>query len=230
MDIALVHGSYHGAWCWDLLVPELARRGHRVVTVDLPTSDPAQGGQAYADVIVKAIEPLSNPVLVGHSMAGLVIPLVAARQPVRRLVFLAAFLAQPGKSANDQRKAETIEGKMPLKTAEFTDLGDDVWMIGPNTARELFFHDAPAKVAAWAAARLRPQCYRVFSEASPLRAWPKVESSYIVCRDDRAMNPDWGREVAKRRLRTEAIEIAGSHSPFLTRPGELALTLDKILG
>jgi pimeloyl-ACP methyl ester carboxylesterase len=230
MDIALVHGSYHGAWCWDLLAPELERRGHRVVTVDLPTSDPGLGARAYADVVLKAIEPLSKPVLVGHSMAGLVTPIVAAEQSVSRLVFLAAMLAQPGKSANQQRKSEPIDGLVPPKTAEWTDLGDDVWMIGPNTARELFFHDAPARVAAWAAARLRPQSYRVFNEVSPLKAWPKVESSYIVCRDDRAFNPDWGREAARRRLKVEPIEIAGSHSPFLTRPGELALTLEKILG
>lgn len=229
MDIVLVHGSYHGAWCWDLLVPELERRGHRTVAVDLPTADPGAGAAEYANVVIAAIESGSEPVLVGHSMGELVIPLVAAARPVRRLVFLAAMLPSPGKSTNDQRKAEPIDGLIPPTTAEWSDLGDDVWMVGPNTATELFFHDAPPDIAAWATARLRPQSYRVMNELTPLAAWPKVESDYIVCRDDRALNPAWGRTAAHERLGIEAAEIDGSHSPFLTRPAELAELIDTLV-
>ena len=97
-------------------------------------------------------------------------------------------------------------------------------MVGPNTATELFFHDAPASLAAWATKRLRPQSYRIFNETSPLTTWPDVESRSIVCRDDRAINPDWVRAAARERLGVEAIEIDGAHSPFLTRPVELART------
>lgn len=97
MDIVLVHGAYHGAWCWDFLRPELERFGHRVVTVDLPISD-----------------------------------------------------------------------------------------------------------------------------------WPEVECRSIVCRDDRTLNPVWVRSSARQRLGVEAIEIGGGHSPFLTRPAELARLLDAM--
>jgi pimeloyl-ACP methyl ester carboxylesterase len=93
MDIALVHGSYHGAWCWDFLAPELERLGHRVVTLDLAITDPTLGAADYATTVTKALEGTSEPILVGHSMAGLVIPLVASQRPIRRLVFLAAFIA-----------------------------------------------------------------------------------------------------------------------------------------
>ena len=177
MDIALVHGSFHGSWCWDLLRPELERLGHRVIVMDLPISDPTIGAEGYAQAVDSALDPRSEPVLVGHSMAGLVLPLVAARRPVRRLVFLAAFLAAPGKSANDQRAAEPVDGRIPPTTAEWTDLGDDVWMIGPNTATEIFFDDVPAELAIWATQRLRPQSYRVVMETSPLGEWLTWASS-----------------------------------------------------
>jgi pimeloyl-ACP methyl ester carboxylesterase len=228
MDIALVHGSYHGSWCWAFLRPELERLGHRVITPDLAISDPGLGAADYAKSVAAAIDPASEPVLVGHSMAGLVIPLVAALRPIRRLVFLTAFLPSPGKSANEQRATEAIDGRVPPKTAEWTDLGNDVWMVGPNTATELFFHDAPAAAARWATQRLRPQSYRVMNEITPLTTWPDVESRSIVCRDDRALNPDWIRAASRERLGVEAIEMAGAHSPFLSRPGELARVLDSL--
>jgi pimeloyl-ACP methyl ester carboxylesterase len=229
MDIALVHGSYHGAWCWDFLRPELERLGHRVITMDLPITDPTLGAADYARAIEDVLEPASEPVLVGHSMAGLITPLVAARRPVRRLIFLAAFLPSPGKSANEQRAIEAVDGRIPPRTAEWTDLGSDVWMVGPTTATELFFHDAPAAVSRWATKRLRPQSYRVMNETTPLEAWPDVESRSIVCRDDRAINPVWVRAAARERLGVEPVELSGGHSPFLTRPNELAQLINSLV-
>jgi pimeloyl-ACP methyl ester carboxylesterase len=195
----------------------------------MPISDPGLGASEYAAAVVAAIGRASEPVVVGHSMAGLVIPLVAAMQPVHRLVFLAAFMAQPGRSANQQREGEPIDGRVPLATAEWTDLGRDVWAIGSATAGELFYHDVPADLAAWATSRLRPQSYAVFSEPCPLASWPVVPADAIVCRDDRAINPEWVRSAARQRLGVEAREIEGGHSPFLTRPVELARILDAII-
>lgn len=84
-------------------------------------------------------------------------------------------------------------------------------------------------MAEWATQRLRPQAYGVMDEITPLTAWPDVESRYIVCRDDRASNPEWGRSAARERLGVEAIEIDGGHSPFLGRPAELARLLDSLV-
>jgi pimeloyl-ACP methyl ester carboxylesterase len=228
VDIALVHGSYHGSWCWDFLRPELERLGHRVVAVDLPISQPGLGATEYAGVVEAALDSAAEPVLVGHSMGGLVIPLVATRRQVRRLIFLAALLPSPRRSANDQRRAEPIDGRKPLTTAQWTDLGKDVWAVGAATATELFYHDALPAVARWATARLRPQCHKVMSELTPLREWPDVACRSIVCRDDRALNPQWGRTAARERLGIDAVEIDGAHSPFLTRPAELARLLDTL--
>jgi pimeloyl-ACP methyl ester carboxylesterase len=197
--------------------------------MDLPISEPAAGLADYADAITIAMDGLSDPVVVGHSMAGLVIPLVAERRRVSKLIFLAAFLPVPGESLGEQREREPIDGTVPPKTAEWTDLGENVWMVGPNTAIELFYPDARPGDAAWAVSQLRPQGYKFMSEPSSLSAWPDVPSRFIVCHDDVAINPHWCRAAARDRLGTEAVEIAGAHSPFVTRPAELAELLATML-
>jgi pimeloyl-ACP methyl ester carboxylesterase len=229
MDIALVHGNFHGAWCWDLVRPELEGRGHRVYAIDLPITDPAAGAAEYANVIEDVLPPDCEPVIVGHSMGGLIIPLVATRRAVRRLIFLAALLPKPGISANDQRGLEPIDALEPPSAVEWVDMGDNVWAIGPNTATELFFYDVPSDVTRWALDRLRPQSYRILGEVTPLDAWPDVPASSIVCRGDRSINPAWVRTAARERLGTEAVEIEGGHSPFLSRPAELAALIDSLL-
>ena len=75
--IALVHGAFHGAWCWDHLRPELEDRGFAVVAPDLPCDDPSAGCVAYADTVVTALADVHDEVIiVGHSLGGLTIPLV----------------------------------------------------------------------------------------------------------------------------------------------------------
>jgi hypothetical protein len=63
----LVHGAWHGAWCWSRLLPELEARGHRSVVMDLPVEDGDATFEEYADVV-----------LVGHALGAMVLPLVAA--------------------------------------------------------------------------------------------------------------------------------------------------------
>ncbi|HEV8699616.1 MAG TPA: alpha/beta hydrolase [Candidatus Limnocylindrales bacterium] len=229
MNVVLIHGSYHGAWCWDLFRPELERAGHVVTAVDLPIQDSTAGASVYAETVLDAVDRATPTIVVAHSMAGLVGPLVAAKCKVARLVFLAAFLPTPGLSANMQRGTEAIDPATVPTTAEWTDLGDDVWAIGPNTAREIFFHDATDDVASWSVARLRPQSYRIMNEITPLTIWPDVPAAYVVCRDDHAISAEWGRTAARERLHVEPLEIDGGHSPMLTRPAELALLLEPLL-
>ena len=228
MNLVLIHGSYFGSWCWQLVTPELERLGHRVTAVDLPISERGRGASDYADVVIEGSDWADAPVLVAHSMAGLVAPIVAARREVRRMIFIASFLAKPGQSAMDQRAAEPIDPTTPAATSEWIDLGDGLWSVGPNTARETFMHDASDEVAAWAMPQIRPQFYGVMSEITPLANWPAAASDYVVCRDDHATNPDWGRRAAIERLGVTATEIDGGHSPMLTRPTELAALVDAL--
>ena len=81
---ALVHGGWHGAWSWELLTPLLRNAGHGVVAMDLPIEDGSATYETYVDVVCVAIEGCDDDVVVvGHSMSGHTIPLVASRRPVR---------------------------------------------------------------------------------------------------------------------------------------------------
>jgi pimeloyl-ACP methyl ester carboxylesterase len=106
---ALVHGSWHGAWCWERLSPLLQEAGHDVVATDLPCDDGAASFQTYADVVCDALKGCSDDVvLVGHSLAGTTIPLVAVRRPVRHLVYLCALIPDIGRSLFDQFRDEPV--------------------------------------------------------------------------------------------------------------------------
>src|SRR5581483_545232 len=75
-------GTKWRSWCWNELRPHLERRGHGVIAPELPCDDPKAGFDDYADAVIDAIGTAYDVVLVGHSLAGLTITVVAARRPV----------------------------------------------------------------------------------------------------------------------------------------------------
>ncbi|MCW2751651.1 MAG: alpha/beta hydrolase, partial [Aeromicrobium sp.] len=72
---------------------------------------------------------------------------------------------------------------------------------------------------------LRPQAQTPYLEPCELTVFPSTPSTYITCADDRLVRPDWSRKVAAARLGATLVEVAGSHSPFLSRPADLAAVL-----
>jgi len=227
----LVHGAWHGPWCWADQVEALRRRGHDATAVTLPSDEIGAGAAAYADVIARAVREPGRDVVVGHSLAGLAIPLVPDRVRVGALVFLASLLPDPGRSWRDQLGAGRpmadwfhAEG-LPRQGRD--DQGRTVWPA--DVATELFYHDCPPQVAAAAAARLRPQSPTPVAEPTPLTAFPDVPMHYVGCRSDRAVSGAWAAETARARLGTEVTWLDGSHSPFLADPeglAEVLLTLE----
>jgi Alpha/beta hydrolase family len=226
----LVHGAGHGAWCWERLGPILEALGHRVFAMDLPCEDPAAGAARYAEVVDLVIPPANDLVLVGHSLAGLTIPLVAARRPVWRLVFLCALIPEFGRSLADQVVADPELYGPALRSHPGRVIGPDgiVSFRDEAAARDVFFHDCTPEDVRWAFARLRPQAAAPRREPCPLSAWPTGERAYILCREDRAISPAWSRRAARERLSVEPIELDGSHSPFVSRPSILAGVLDRL--
>lgn len=103
VTFGLVHGSGHRSSCWDPLVGELSRRGFRSVAVDLPCDRADAGAADYAEAVTGALRDVAGPlILVGHSLGGLTIPVVATRRPVALLVYLCAVLPDPGRSLAQQ--------------------------------------------------------------------------------------------------------------------------------
>ena len=155
---ALVHGAWHGAWCWERLAPELEARGHRVVAVDLPSDDATAMFETYAEVVVYALYADEDVVVVGHSLAGLTIPLVAARRPVRRLVYLCALAPVPGRSFTEQLSIEpdTLLPEYRAGLAGPDDEGMTRWQDEAR-ARAVLYADCGEGDARAAFARLRPQ-------------------------------------------------------------------------
>jgi pimeloyl-ACP methyl ester carboxylesterase len=226
MHFALVHGAYHGAWCWDLVRKELERDGHSTSAIDLPCEDPDAGAERYADLVVNAIpKGPASAVLVGHSLGGLTIPVAASMKPTLMTVYLCALVPVPGMSFDGQ-EVDIGTGFRPSKPAIRHEDGSSSWP--ESAAIEVFFHDCPPEIAKDAAARLRRQFWRVTQEITPLSEWPRTGSAYILCTADRMVSIDYGRRAAGSVLGIESVEIAGGHSPFLSRPRELADVLERL--
>jgi pimeloyl-ACP methyl ester carboxylesterase len=221
--LALVHGAYHGAWCWTRLIPELESRGLSTVAPDLPCDDPAAGLADYAATVEAATGGRDDVVLVGHSLGSLTIPLVASHRPVLRMIFLCSVPTGPG-PAIDGQLADMVTPEF-LAAPRFHDK-DGREVLGNQAARQLFFDDCPEAEACWAVSMLRPQSPRPLVEPTPLDQWPEVPQSVILATEDRAVRMSWAVPTARQRLGDlEPVLLPGSHSPFLSRPAALAEVL-----
>jgi pimeloyl-ACP methyl ester carboxylesterase len=227
---ALVHGAWHGARCWEQLTPLLQRAGHDVVTMDLPSEDGAATFDTYADVVCAALDGHGDDVvLVGHSYNGNTVAVVAARRPVRHLVYLCAMVPDIGRSVFDQMSDE-LQMLNPVAYEQGLSVPDEqlrqVW-TDLDLACAMFYGDCDEATTKAALDRLRPQSAYPAILPSSLAEFPAVKTTYIVCREDQILRPAWSRQTARERLGAELIELPGDHSPFYSRPSALA---DVLLG
>jgi pimeloyl-ACP methyl ester carboxylesterase len=220
----LVPGAGGQAWYWHRLVPELERRGHGAVAVDLPADDETAGLAAYADTVVAAAGRGSPLVVVAQSLGGLTAPLVCARLPVDLLVLVNAMVPLPGETGGDWW---TVTGQRAARVAYWEREGIDG---DPEDDAVMYFHDVPADVTAAAMQQPFAQSGRPFADPWPLSAWPDVPTKVVVGRDDRVFPAEFQRRIAAVRLGLTVDEVPGGHLMALARPIELADRLEDYLG
>lgn len=220
----LIPGAWHGAWCWERVAPLLMDAGHQVIAVDLPIEDTAVGCAGYRDVTLDAIgSETTDSVVVGHSAGGLTAPLVADALPgARGLVFLSALLPLPGSSLIEQNERESILLPDYQAGIEEDESGSRRWFDRDLCARTMYSGCAPGDVD-WAYARLRPQASTMYSEVTPLGAYPAVPVTDIRGDRDQLVSPAWAAAAVPDRLGVDSRVIAGAgHSSMLSHPDEVA--------
>lgn len=231
----LVHGAWHGAWCWRDVAPELERRGHTVEALDLPGHGDAPGDPGavtldeYVAAVCAAVERAPRPtVLVGHSFGGVSITAAAEELPERidLLVYLCAFLPTDGQSVVDLA-ATDFEDSLAAAN-QVVDAEAGVAWIEPAARRETLYGACAEADAEWAAARLVPE--GLAPQAQPVRVTPerggRVRRMYVETLRDRAIPPRKQRAmVAAAPARVRSID--GDHSPFLSAPDQVIARLEE---
>ncbi|MFN3274924.1 MAG: alpha/beta fold hydrolase [Paracoccus sp. (in: a-proteobacteria)] len=213
--IVLIHGAWHGGWCWDAVADRLRAMGHAVDAPDMPG-----GAATLADC--GAVVGEGPALLVGHSLGGMVIEALAARATA--LVHLCSYLPRPG----DSLAALDRMGGMPRNGPRNWPRDDQGRLLmPPEAAREMLYHDCPPPEVARALARLRPQPTGPMREPLP---GPRIAlpRHYILCRNDRAIAPGLQQAMLARAPVDQVHARDWGHSPFLSAPGELARLLDRI--
>jgi pimeloyl-ACP methyl ester carboxylesterase len=218
--LVLVHGAWHTPWCWQPLVAELPDVD--VVTVALPSSgtDPQSLGDltADADAVRSALAEVEGPVvLVGHSYGGMVVTEAAtAELGVAHLVYLCAFQLDAGESL-----LSSVGGEVPpWQEAHPTHLR-------VTTPEAVFYNGVSPELTEQAVSHLQLQSTSSVTQPLSRAAWRELPSTYVVCEQDQAI-PVFAQEAMSAHAGT-VLRLDAGHSPFLSRPAELAALLRDVL-
>jgi pimeloyl-ACP methyl ester carboxylesterase len=238
--VVLVHGAWHGAWCWNKTVPALEAHGLSVVAPDMPGhgSDPGSLGDLAADAqrLRDVVGSIDGPVmLVGHSYGGLIISEAASdaatAAKVSRLVYLCAIATAPGQTffgvpADHSRSllgGLIRQGDDGLSTIDTSDFA---------AAKEAFYGDCDDADVAFAAANLSAQPMGNMAGAISGDPLATIPGTYIRCTEDRTI-PIEVQDALVASVQSaapsfETITLTASHSPFLSMPTELATHLAEL--
>lgn len=232
----LIHGAWHGAWCWHKLIPLIEAHGARVVAPDLPSmgadaTPPASVTlDSWAQFVANLVRREGDPVvLLGHSRAGIVISQAAELVPDRitKLVYLAAYLLPAGTTLAETARTDT-DSLVPANMIPAA--SGATCTLRPKVIRDAFYGHCSEADVEFARARLSPEPLKPL--VTPLAVTPekfgRVPRAYIECVDDRTVSL-----AAQRRMQAllpcdPVLTLNGDHSPFLSAPQELARILISI--
>jgi len=217
--IVLVHGAFADGSSWNKVIPKLEKDGYTVIAVQ----NPLNSYEADVATTKRAISFVKGPVvLVGHSYGGAVITGAGAGEPnVKSLVYIAAFGMDSGEpvAAAGEKFAPA-----PLLGALVPDAGGFLY-VDRAKVHDVFCADIPEADAKLIAATQKPLHQSCFGGTAAKAAWKDVPAWYLVCSEDRAINPELERFYAKR-MNAKTTEIKSSHVPFLSHPDEVVKIIE----
>jgi pimeloyl-ACP methyl ester carboxylesterase len=237
-NFLLIHGAMHGGWCWERVVPLLARHGHTVAAPDLPgmgaDSEGATGvtleswGRFVADLLA---QQQGKSILVGHSLGGMVISQAAEYAPARiaTLVYLTALLPRSGLSALDLTRGEDVPdmgARMEIRPT-----ADGVCITAaPADVRAYLYGETPLEWAERAVSRLVPQPLAPLQNTAALTEtnFGSVPRVYIECLRDRILPVPLQRAMHAASPCAAVVAIDTDHSPFYGAAEALAAHLLQI--
>lgn len=225
-QFVLVHGAFHGGWCWDPVAQLLREQGHQVEVPDLPGA-PGEG-TPHEDVtfagavraVTALIDAITGPVvLVGHSNGGMLITQAAAERPerVRRLAYLAAFRPAHGESLLDltSRPEGAEDGVQSNVRVEGPSAHFDASQL-----QEVFAADCSPEIVTALQSRIGPQPLAMFTSPVQLNGTPLPPTTYVMCTQDRAI-PVALQQFMADRAPADVRHLATSHSPYYSRPADV---------
>ncbi len=184
----LVHGAWRDDACWGPLTVELVQRGHDYVTPVLPLEQIGASFEDYAAAVIESLAGREAPVLVGHSLASAVVPLVAVKRSVRLLVYLCPAMGGFPRSPDTPPFMREDFDLPPMNS------DDCSWWPRERAVTQMYGR-IDRQLAERLATRLRPQSRAVFTHPYPLERPPEVPSAFIHMLEDELFADTWSRWI-----------------------------------
>ena len=232
----LIHGSWHSAWNWHLVIPILESQGHRVIAVELPgmgrdkTPVKEVTLEKAVNKIITVLDGLDGKaILVGHSKNGIMISQAAEYRPdkIEKLVYLAAYLI-PNEKTQRAYSLQDTEGVLKPYVVKNEETNSTTLL--PEIYKKGLDHDCPDYITDLAKLILSDE--PIATGITPLQLtdanFGRVPRVYIECTEDRAVTPFIQRKMYNELPCEKVYSINSSHSPFFSKPQELCYILLKL--
>jgi|SRR5579859_920669 len=216
-NVVLVHGAFADGSGWEAVADILAKDGYNVAVVQHPETSYAEDVKFAKAVIDRQS---GQVVLVGHSYGGAVITEAGNDPNVSALVYIAAFAPDVGESC------ATIEKGLPPASQGIKPTNDGYFYIDSAVFAADFAADVPAAKAAFMAASQVLISADSFTSPIKTPAWRSKPVWYMVATEDRSINPDQERMMAKR-AKAKTVEVKSSHVAYISHPKETAKLIEE---